>query len=237
MRKVLFIALSVLLVIFVTSCALFEKPPLLKTITVDGDLSDWGDYIYTDPSDDSKPSGNEIYKAGIIFDEKNLYIAGEIKTEVEDTVLGPIPKFLPTILVDLSGTNGASALKDENGKETLKIENGNIDLVFLFGFLSVYKEGEFVLLTDNGQIDGKPLYKIESKTTDDGKTRFEISVPLDKIGVTDPNTLKARAVVILVGGEQEPIIPDYAPNQGFEKADGKYTLPITIKKMIENPKK
>ncbi len=225
MKKALFITLSALLVIFMTNCALFEKPPLLKTITVDATLIDWENYVYSDNTTDSQWGlNNEIYKAGILFDATNLYIAGEFTKEGYNNFM---------VIVDLSGVTGAADTSKHPWNRKYKFEKGDVDFV-----LETWGDGYYAwrfTTSEATEVAGRFAFKDV-----DGRKIIEFAIPLEKFGVTDPNKLSVKAAFVLTGGTDDSgkqWAGDFYPNQGFETGNGGYTAPVVIKKVIENPKK
>ncbi|PHJ13895.1 hypothetical protein IM41_03790 [Fervidobacterium sp. SC_NGM5_G05] len=224
MKKALFITLSVLLVVFLTNCALFEKPPLLKTITVDATLTDWENYVHNDATDSQWGPNNEIYKAGILFDASNLYIAGEYTKEGYNNFM---------VIVDLSGVNGAADTSKHPWNRQYKFEKGDVDFVLeTWGDNDNYRAWRFT--TDAATVTGTL-----ASTEVEGRKRFEFAIPLEKLGVTDPNKLSVKAVFVLTGSADsgKQWAGDFYPDQGFETGNGGYTAPVVIKRVIENPKK
>lgn len=163
MKKALFITLSVLLVVFMTNCALFEKPPLLKTITVDGTLTDWESYVYSDNESDSQwGANNEIHKAGILFDATNLYIAGEFIKEGYNNLM---------VIVDLSGVTGATDTSNHPWNRKYKFEKGDVDFV-LETWGDGYNAWRFTT-SEATEVTGTL-----ASTEIDGRKRIEFSIPL-----------------------------------------------------------
>jgi len=225
MKKVLWVFAAVLIGLLVTSCALFEKPPLLKTVKVDGDLSDWENYVYTDGATDSQWDNNEIYKAGILFDATNLYIAGEfVKSGYNNFA----------VIVDFSGITGAPDTSKHPWGRSYKFEKGDVDFM-LETWGDDYKAWRFTS-TEATEVTAT----LASTTTENGHIVVEIAVPLAKFGITDPNKLSVKAVFVLTGGKDDngkQWAGDFYPNQGFETGNGGYTAPVVIKKTISNPTK
>lgn len=225
MKRVLFITSAVVLIILVASCALFEKPPLLKSVTVDATLTDWGDYLHTDDSSDSQwGASNEIYKAGILFDATNLYIAGEFTKEGMNNLM---------VIVDLSGVTGAANTSKHPWNRSYKFEKGDVDFV-LETWGDDYNAWRF---TTNEATEVKGTFR--NSTTEDGKKIVEFAIPLSKFGVMDASKLSAKAVFVITGGYDQDTqwAGDFYPNQGFETGNGGYPAPIVIKKVITNPTK
>jgi hypothetical protein len=225
MKRVLWVFAAVLVGLLVTSCALFEKPPLLKTVTVNGDLSDWGSYVYTDGATDSQWANNEIYKAGILFDATNLYIAGEfVKSDMNNFA----------VIVDFSGVTGAPDTSKHPWKRSYKFEKGDVDFM-----LETWGDGYGAWRFTSAEAT-EVTATLVATTTQNGHKVVEIAVPLAKFGITDPNKLSVKAVFVLTGGKDEggkQWAGDFYPNQGFETGDGGYTAPVVIKKTISNPTK
>ncbi|MDM7321471.1 MAG: hypothetical protein ACK4EZ_02400 [Fervidobacterium pennivorans] len=226
MKKVLWVFAAVLVGLLVTSCALFEKPPLLKTVTVDGNLSDWGNYVYTDgnATDSQWGNENEIYKAGILFDATNLYIAGEfVKSGMNNFA----------VIVDFSGVTGAPDTSKHPWSRSYKFEKGDVDFM-LETWGNGYNAWRFTS-TEATEVTAT----LAATTTENGHTVVEIAVPLAKFGITDPNKLSVKAAFVLTGGmgDGKQYAGDFYPNQGFETGDGGYTAPLVIKKTISNPTK
>ncbi|MGC9797013.1 hypothetical protein MNL76_08170 [Fervidobacterium riparium] len=228
MKKVLWVFAVVLVGLMIASCDLLQKPPLLKTVTVDGNLSDWESYVYTDGATDSQWGVNkEIHKAGILFDATNLYIAGEFTKEGYDNFM---------VMVDLSGVTGAADTEKHRWIRKYKFEKGDVDFV-----LETWGDGleawRFTA-TDSATITSKVT---QQSRTVDGRNVVEIAVPLKELGVTDASKLSLKAVFVLTGGftdkENKQWAGDFYPNQGFETGNGGYTGPIVIKKTISNPTK
>ncbi|WP_448377375.1 hypothetical protein [Fervidobacterium sp.] len=227
MKKVLWVFTAVLVGLLITSCALFEKPPLLKTVTVDGNLSDWGQYVYTDGATDSRWGvNNEIYKAGILFDATNLYIAGEFtKADMNNFA----------VIVDLSGVNGAADTSKHPWGRKYKFEKGDVDFM-LETWGDDYGAWRF---PSTGATPTAVEVTLSATTTESGRKVVEIAVPLATLGVTDANKLSVKAVFVLTGGtgDGKQWAGDFYPNQGFETGNGGYPEPLVIKKTISNPTK
>jgi hypothetical protein len=226
MKKVLWVFAAVLVGLLVTSCALFEKPPLLKTVKVDGDLSDWREYVYTDGNaTDSQWANNEIYKAGILFDATNLYIAGEfVKSDMNNFA----------VIVDFSGITGAPDTSKHPWGRSYKFEKGDVDFM-LETWGDDYKAWRFTSTEAT-----EATATLASTTKENGRKVVEIAVPLKQLGITDPNKLSLKAVFVLTGGKDDngkQWAGDFYPNQGFETGNGGYAAPVVIKKTISNPTK
>lgn len=224
MKRVLFISLAVMIALFAASCALFEKPPLLKTVTVDATLTDWGTYLYSDADNDSQwGANNEIYKAGILFDQDNLYIAGEFTKEGYNNFM---------VIVDLSGVTGAADTSKHPWNRKYKFEKGDVDFV-IETWGDEYTAWRFT------SAEATEVTGTLASAEVDGKKRIEFAIPLSKLGVTDASKLSAKAVFVLTGGadDTKQWAGDFYPNQGFEAGDGGYTAPLVIKKTVSNPTK
>jgi hypothetical protein len=225
MKRVLWVFAAVLVGLLVTSCELFEKPPLLKTVTVDGNLSDWASYVYTDGATDSRWANNEIYKAGILFDATNLYIAGEfVKSEMNNFA----------VIVDFSGITGAPDTDKHPWRRSYKFEKGDVDFM-----LETWGDGYGAWRFTSTEATAVTATLVAT-TTQNGRRVVEIAVPLRQFGITDPNKLSVKAVFVLTGGKDESgkqWAGDFYPNQGFETGNGGYTAPVVIKKTISNPTK
>lgn len=227
MKKVLWVFAAVLVGLLVASCDLFQTPPLLKTVTVDGNLSDWGNYVYTDGATDSRwGANNEIHKAGILFDATNLYIAGEFTKEGYNNFM---------VIVDLSGVTGAQDTSKHPWNRKYKFEKGDVDFV-----LETWGDGYGAWRFTSAEATSVQV-TLASTETSDGHKVVEIAVPLNKLGVTDPSKLSVKAVFVLTGGLSDDGSKQYAgdfyPNQGFEAGDGGYNVPVVIAKTISNPLK
>ncbi|MCX7654785.1 MAG: hypothetical protein N2Z58_08955 [Fervidobacterium sp.] len=224
MKKLLFITLAVMVSLFVVSCALFEKPPLLKTVTVDATLTDWASYLYEDAPNDSKwGTDNEIHKAGILFDATNLYIAGEFTKAGYNNFM---------VMVDLSGVTGAPDTSKHEWGRSYKFEKGDVDFI-IETWGDGYKAWRFT------SQEATEVTGTLKSTEVDGKKRIEFSIPLSKLGVSNSSKLSAKAVFVLTGGKYggKQWAGDFYPDQGFETGEGGYTAPVVIKKTISNPTK
>ncbi|MGB9795456.1 hypothetical protein [Fervidobacterium gondwanense] len=226
MKKVLWVFTVVLVGLMIASCDLLQKPPLLKTVTVDGNLSDWESYVYTDGATDSQWGvNNEIHKAGILFDATNLYIAGEFTKEGYNNFM---------VIVDLSGVTGAADTSKHPWGRQYKFEKGDVDFV-----IETWANGYNAWRFTSSEATGVSVTLASTETTG-GRKRVEIAVPLANLGVTDASKLSLRAVFVLTGGVDDngkQWAGDFYPNQGFETGDGGYTAPVVIKKTISNPTK
>lgn len=229
MKKVVFITLLVLGLLFVvTSCTdLFFKEPLLKTITVDANLDDWGQYIYTDGATDSQwGTNNEIYQAGILFDATNLYIAGKFTK-------GDFNNFM--VIVDLSGVRGAPDTDKHPWGRKYKFEKGDVDFV-LETWGNGYKAWRFTT-QEATEVTGT----LVNNEDENGVKTIEFAIPLSSLGATDAKKLSISAVFVLTGGfnsqENKQYAGDFYPNQGFEAVGGGYNPPVVIKKVVTNPTK
>jgi len=226
MKKVVWLFTAVLVGLLITSCALFEKPPLLKTVKVDGNLSDWESYVYPDgdATDSQWTENNEIYKAGILFDATYLYIAGEFTKSDWNNF---------AVIVDLSGVNGAADTSKHPWNRSYKFEKGDVDFM-----LETWGDGYAAWRFTSAEAT-EVTATLASTTTENGRKIVEIAVPLAKLGVTDANKLSVKAVFVLTGGadDTKQHAGDFYPNQGFETGNGDYSKPVVIKKTISNPTK
>ncbi|KAF2962349.1 hypothetical protein [Fervidobacterium sp. 2310opik-2] len=222
MKKALFITSAVILILVVASCASLEKPLLLKSVTVDATLTDWGEYLYTDGASDSKWENNEIYQAGILFDATNLYIAGIFTKDGYNNFM---------VMVDLSGVAGASDTNKHPWERSYKFEEGDVDFV-----LETWGDDYTAwIFTTSEASEVKGTF---AKATKDGKNVVEFAIPLSKLGVTDASKLSVKAVFVITGGTDDQgkqWAGDFYPDQGFETEDGGYTAPIVIKKVVTIP--
>lgn len=235
MKKVLVGILAILTAFLIAGCAMLQKPEaVFKTVTVDGDLSDWGTYLKTDPDNDSKwGTKNEIFKAGVLIDANNLYIAGEFTKESYNNLM---------IIIDFDGVNGAADTTYHPWGRRYKFEKGDVDLV-----VETWGNGGAAWRfsgTTATEISSMTLKGIEDEDT--GKKSVEISIPLSEFGitVTDAERLSLKAVFVLTGGFNEQANLQWAgdfypeqPDLTEVDAPGGYKAPIVIKKVLENPKK
>ncbi|MGC8955494.1 MAG: hypothetical protein ACP5JS_05260 [Fervidobacterium sp.] len=221
MKKALFVTSAIVLMLVVASCALLEKQP--KSVTVDGTLTDWEGYLYTDNANDSQWGGNnEIYQAGIRFDEKNLYIAGVFTKENMNNLM---------VMVDLSGVTGASDTSNHPWNRKYKFENGDVDFV-----LETWGDG-YTAWTFTASEATEATGTFANTTTEDGKKIVEFAIPLSKLGVTNAVGLSVKAVFVITGGFDQGTqwAGDFYPDQGFETGSGGYEAPIVIKNVVTYP--
>lgn len=232
MKKVLLGILAVLTVLLIAGCTMLQTPEaVLKTVTVDGDLSDWGTYLKADPDNDSKwGTNNEIFKAGVLIDENKLYIAGEFTKEGYNNLM---------IMIDFDGVSGAADTSPHPWGRGYKFEKGDVDLV-----VETWGEGGAAWKfsgTNATEISSMTLAGSTDEST--GRKRVEISIPLNEFGIKDAKKLSLKAVFVLTGGlndENQQWAGDFYPDQPdlTEVASpGGYEAPIVIKKVLENPKK
>ncbi|MEN3042825.1 MAG: hypothetical protein ABDH59_05940 [Fervidobacterium sp.] len=123
MKKLLFYnSREVMISLFVVSCALFEKPPLLKTVTVDATLAKIGEVIYMRMLlmilNGRLGTGNP--QSWYSFDANNIYIAGEFTKEGLNNFM---------VMVDLSGVTGAADTSKHPWGRSYKFEKGDVDFV------------------------------------------------------------------------------------------------------------
>ena len=204
---------------------------LIESVTpptgpVDGDLSDWGSALIEDATNDSAWGvNNELFKAGVKYDDQYLYIAGVY------TVSGN--NFM--CLADLSSLNGATdTSKHPWNNRSYTFETGDIDLAFEswgngFNVWKVTPEG-FTEVTD---------VSFARFSTDDGKTVVEAAIPLSKLGITSTTSLTAKAAFAITGGigDGKQWVGDFYPEQGYTlPSDGGITGPATITSFIKFPK-
>lgn len=234
MKNVFLIFLAISFFLATSSCELFQRPAVLKTIKVDGDLTDWEDYLFNDPSSDTKKNdgSNEIYQLGILTDATNLYISAKIK-------INPLTNFV--LLVDISGIKGVKDVSTVLKNYDYKYEYGDVDLVFWWntGIWKVYKLlGE----TESASATATEIKSVTfSQAIIADKIQLEFSIPLSQIGVTDPSKLNSKCVAFihdLLPNNNSYFVSDFCPNQGqFENDTGFYKIPITVYYTISNPKR
>lgn len=230
MRKSLLLTLSLLTVFLVTGCLLLQPPEAeLRTITIDGDLSDWGNFLVTDSSTDSRWGPiNEVFKGGIILDNTNLYIAGEFTKEGYNNLM---------VMIDIDGVRGAADTDKHPWNRKYKFDRGDVDLV-----VETWGEGgkAWRFTTDASEI----TFEIKGVNRDDGRKVVEIAIPLSVLNVVDAKKTSMRAVFVITGGldaNGNQTAGDFLPEQPHltevSGTMGHYTSPVTIKFTIDNPKK
>lgn len=225
MKKHLWVILSTVIVLAVLfSCVKPEGP---VSITLDGDLEDWGSLLYEDSNNDCVWGNNELYKAGITFDSTNLYIAGVYKRTNNDFLC----------LVDLSTLGGATNTMNWDWHKHYTFSKGDIDIIFDSwdsGF------GAFKVTSDTVTEITEEASVVVIKA-DDGTITVEAKIPLSTIGATNTESLKVNAAFAITGGYRDDIgkqfVGDFYPEQGYTlPSDGGITGPATITSFIKFPK-
>lgn len=236
MKRVLWVFAAVLVGLLLTSCALFDmlKPP----ITLDGKLDDWGDKLYTDYATDSAWGWeNEIHKAGIFFDNQNLYIAGEFTKQK-----GTDNDFM--VIVDFSSLTGATDTSKHPWGKKYTLKNGNIDFVLHAweNDLQAWKVTATGFATVTSKVDSKFATLPEATISEihyATRTVAEIKIPLKELGITNVSNLSLKAVFVLTGGTSDggtkQWAGDFYPDQGF--GGGGYAVPLEIVETVVYPKK
>ena len=188
---------------------------------VDGDLADWGSALTEDATNDSAwDVSNELFKAGVKYDDQYLYIAGVYNVKDNNFIC----------LADLSGLNGATdTSKHPWNNRSYTFETGDIDLAFESwgdGFNAWKVTSEAFT-----EVKGVSFAKF---STDDGKIVVEAAIPLSALGVTAESlTVKAAFAITggLSGGKQH--VGDFCPEQTC--GPGGITAPATINAFIVYP--
>ena len=214
---------KLLLVLLVVSFLLYgclRTPPVVKEmVSVDGNLSDWGEKVKSDPTDDSKwGADNELLKAGLLFDGENVYISGEYVLGGD----GNQNVFLA--LIDLVGVSGAQEVSYTglNGAtREFKNSQGDIDIIVEVAQNNSYKvwrvaqDGTLTEITDQ-----------VSAQFGTGSTIVELSIPITE------QVDQVKAVFAISGGTGggKQWIGDFYPNQPDHDAtsDGGLTQPASV---------
>ncbi|PLV60446.1 hypothetical protein [Thermotoga sp. KOL6] len=219
MKKVFLVLLILSLVLF--GC--LRKPPVLENlslVTVDGDLSDWGDKLVSDASDDSKwGSDNELLKVGLLFDGANIYVAGEYYLGGE----GNQNVFLA--LIDIVGRTGASEVNYtglNNSTRHYSFSTGDIDIIFEanqdgseYKVWEVNNDGSLVEITDQVNVQ-----------VGTGSTVVEVQIPITE------SATQVKGVFAISGGTGggKQWVGDFYPSQPDHDAtnDGGMTEPANV---------
>ncbi|AIY88296.1 hypothetical protein TBGT1765_00315 [Thermotoga sp. TBGT1765] len=214
---------KLLLVLLVVSFLLYgclRTPPVVKEmVSVDGNLSDWGEKVKSDPTDDSKwGADNELLKAGLLFDGENVYISGEYVLGGD----GNQNVFLA--LIDLVGVSGAQEVSYTglNGAtREFKNSQGDIDIIVEVAQNNSYKvwrvaqDGTLTEITDQ-----------VSAQFGTGSTIVELSIPITE------QVDQVKAVFAISGGTGggKQWVGDFYPNQPDHDAtsDGGLTQPASV---------
>jgi len=188
---------------------------------VDGYLTDWGSELVEDAAEDSAwGNNNELFKAGVKYDDEYLYIAGVYKVESGNNFM---------CLADLSSLNGATDTSDHPWNRSYTFETGDIDLVFeSWGDdFDVWK----VTSTDFNQVEGAFA---TFSTDDDGNTVVEAAIPLSELGITAESlTVKGAFAVTSDTDSGTQWVGDFCPEQTC--GTGGITAPATIDEFIVYP--
>jgi len=237
MKKYLWVILSTVIVLAVLfSCVPKEEESL---ISVDGDLDDWEGILQTDLATDSAWESNELFKVGIAFDSRELYIAGVYTKEGYNNFMS---------LVDLSSLTGAT---DTTGLyRSYSFKEGNIDVIFEswneyaedsdgpnnnFNAWKVTNTTEEATLTDIKDEVTAVLDTVFDETLNATVTVIEAAIPLSKLGITSTTSLTAKAAFAITGGldNGKQWVGDFYPEQTC--GTGGITAPATIDKFIVYP--
>lgn len=190
---------------------------------VDGDLSDWGSALIEDATNDSAwGTNNELFKAGIKYDDQYLYIAGVYTVDGNNFMC----------LADLSSLTGATdTSKHPWGNRSYTFETGDIDLAFEswgndFGVWKVTSDG-FTEIKD---------VSFARFSTVDGKIVVEAAIPLSTLGITDVTSLTVNAAFAITGGYDNGTqwVGDFCPDQTC--GSNGITAPAPIDNFIVFPK-
>ncbi len=191
------------------------------TAPVDGYLSDWGPELVEDAAGDSKwGNNNELFKAGVKYDDEYLYIAGVYKVNGNNFMC----------LADLSSLNGATdTSKHPWNNRSYTFGTGDIDLAFESwgdGF-NVWK----VTSTDFTEVKDVSFARF---STDDGNTVVEAAIPLSELGIT-AESLTVKGAFAITGNLDSGTqwIGDFCPEQTC--GTGGITAPATIDAFIVYP--
>ncbi len=237
MKKYLWVILSTVIVLAVLfSCVPKEEESL---ISVDGDLDDWEGILETDLATDSAwGSNNELFKVGIAFDSRELYIAGVYTKEGYNNFMS---------LVDLSSLTGAT---DTTGLyNSYSFESGDIDVIFEswneyaedetgpndnFNAWKVTKATEGATLTNIKEEATAVLHTSFDDTLNATVTIIEAAIPLSALGVTAESLTVKGAFAITGGiGDGKQWVGDFCPEQAC--GTGGITAPATINAFIVYP--
>ena len=187
---------------------------------VDGDLADWGSALTEDATNDSAWGGsNELFKAGVKYDDQYLYIAGVYNVKDNNFIC----------LADLSGLNGATDTSKHPSNRSYTFETGDIDLAFESwgNDFNVWK----VTSDAFTEVKGVSFAKF---STDDGKIVVEAAIPLSALGVT-AESLTVKGAFAITGGVSDGTqwVGDFCPEQAC--GTGGITAPATINAFIVYP--
>ncbi|MGB4752240.1 MAG: hypothetical protein WBH60_06370 [Fervidobacterium sp.] len=187
---------------------------------VDGDLADWGSALTEDATNDSAwGESNELFKAGIKYDDQYLYIAGVYNVEGNNFIC----------LADLSGLNGATDTSKHPWNRSYTFETGDIDLAFESwgNDFNVWK----VTSDAFTEVKGVSFAKF---STDDGKIVVEAAIPLSALDVT-AESLTVKGAFAITGGVSDGTqwVGDFCPEQAC--GTGGITAPATIDEFIVYP--
>ena len=187
---------------------------------VDGDLADWGSALTEDATNDSKWGvSNELFKAGVKYDDQYLYIAGVYNVEGNNFIC----------LADLSGLNGATDTSKHPWNRSYTFETGDIDLAFESwgNDFNVWK----VTSDAFTEVKGVSFAKF---STDDGKIVVEAAIPLSALDVT-AESLTVKGAFAITGGVSDGTqwVGDFCPEQAC--GTGGITAPATIDEFIVYP--
>jgi len=188
---------------------------------VDGYLTDWGSELVEDAATDSAwGNDNELFKAGVKYDDEYLYIAGVYKVNGNNFMC----------LADLSSLNGATDTSDHPwNNRSYTFGTGDIDLAFESwgdGF-NVWK------VTSTGFTEVKDV-SFARFSTDDGNTVVEAAIPLSELGIT-AESLTVKGAFAITGNLDSGTqwIGDFCPEQTC--GTGGITAPATIDAFIVYP--
>ncbi|MGB4752598.1 MAG: hypothetical protein WBH60_08195 [Fervidobacterium sp.] len=226
MKRHLWVILSTVIVLAVLfSCVKPEGP---VSITLDGDLEDWGSLLYEDSNNDCVWGNDELYKAGITFDSTNLYIAGVYKKDAHS-----YNNFM--CLADISSSNGATDTSKHPWNRSYAFSTGNIGLVvesWQDGFTAwQVTSDEFIEITN--------FATAVILTSEDTITTAEIQIPLSALGITDVTSLTVKAAFAITAdcADGKQWVGDFYPEQSYTiPSDGGITGPATITNFIKFPK-
>jgi len=187
---------------------------------VDGDLTDWGSALTEDATNDSAwDVSNELFKAGVKYDDQYLYIAGVYNVEGNNFIC----------LADLSSLNGATDTSKHPWNRSYTFETGDIDLAFESwgNDFNVWK----VTSEAFTEVKGVSFAKF---STDDGKIVVEAAIPLSALGVT-AESLTVKGAFAITGGVSDGTqwVGDFCPEQAC--GTGGITAPATINAFIVYP--
>ncbi len=193
MKRAVFIFLAVLSALLVSGCLLLEQPLALKQITVDGTLTEWGDYLKEDHSFDATDSAwevqNELYKAGVAVVKDALYIAGIYTKSGNNNFL---------VLVDFGNYQGATDTSQLPWSRNYKFKNGQIDFHWE-SWEDGFKCWKFLPTGEATELTNAEA----TFTTWEGKIIVEAKIPLSNFGITDATKAYLKAAFGITGGRDE----------------------------------